>query len=348
MAKLSPARTEVVVELGAVDMWIESLDTRSGIALEAHPDFAIDGRAPVPKAGAEAEASREAPAASPDAAKPESARKRTQASTPGARAKSSSEAPVTLLELNANERVWIKRDDFAVKLAANLTTEIGGQGARVKGRVELQRGYLTLMGKDFEIEKSSSLKFIGSEKPDPVLDITAVHRNRRSGEAVSVVITGRGSKPVLTFRIDDKPVNAGEAFQAIYGSQQSNQDPDGADDQAQAFVGGLTAGLLATTARRELGAAAPIIMIEPGAETGTGRVRAGFEFDSLVPDFLKDVVTGVYFEGIVSKESSGDAEQGSGRTEAGALLEFYFPRNFFTSGQYGPGPTWSLDLGWQL
>ncbi|HEX6763872.1 MAG TPA: hypothetical protein VF103_00305, partial [Polyangiaceae bacterium] len=144
-------------------------------------------------------------------------------------------------------------------------------------------------------------------------------------------------------------VSAGEAFQAIYGTQHSNQDPSGADSQAKAFVGGLTAGLLATTARRELGAAAPIIMIEPGSQTSSGRVRAGFEFDSLVPSFLKNVVTGVYFEGIVGKEESGgQSQQSDARTQAGVLLEFYFPRNFFTSGQYGPGPTWSMDVGWQL
>jgi hypothetical protein len=77
-------------------------------------------------------------------------------------------------------------------------------------------------------------------------------------------------------------------------------------------------------------------------------VRAGFEFDSLVPTFLKDVVTGVYFEGIVAKEDTGESQQSDARTQAGFLLEFYFPRNFFTAGQYGPGPTWSMDVGWQL
>ncbi|HEX6276558.1 MAG TPA: translocation/assembly module TamB domain-containing protein, partial [Polyangiaceae bacterium] len=265
----------------------------------------------------------------------------------GERAKRVPDERVTRLELIARERIWIKRDDFAVKLGAKLTTEITGNATRVKGRVALERGYLSLMGKNFEIKKNSSLLFVGSEKPNPVLDIVAVHENRRSGEAISVVISGRADRPVLTFEVDDREVSAGEAFQAIYGSQQSNQGPDGADGQAKAFVGGLTAGLLATTARRELGAAAPIIMIEPGSQSGDGRVRTGFEFDSLVPSFLKDVITGVYFEGIVSKESDGK-QQDDARTQAGVLLEFYFPRNFFTAGQYGPGPTWSMDVGWQL
>jgi hypothetical protein len=206
------------------------------------------------------------------------------------------------------------------------------------------------MGKTFDIEQNSYLDFTGSAAPDPVLAITAKHANRRSGSTVAVTITGRGSAPILTFRVDDAVVSAGDAFQAIYGSQQSNQNPSGANDQARAFVGGLTAGLLATTARRELGAAAPIIMIEPGEQSGEGRIRAGFEFDSLVPKFLRSVVTGVYFEGILANESSGSAgtQKSDARVQAGFLLELYYPHNLFSAGQQGPGTTWSLDVGWQL
>jgi autotransporter translocation and assembly factor TamB len=345
-AKVAPERSDVTIDLGAVDMWIESLNTRTGIGLEAHADFVVDGKAPGRKQDGGESAT---PPPGEEREEKESAAKRpAPAAAVRERAKSVPDARMTRLELNAHERIWIKRDDFAVKLGAKLTTEIVGSATRIKGRVLLERGYLSLMGKDFEIKKGSSLSFIGSEKPNPVLDITAVHSNRRSGEAISVLISGRADKPVLTFKVDDREVSAGEAFQAIYGSQQSNQGPEGADGQAKAFVGGLTAGLLATTARRELGAAAPIIMIEPGTKGGDGRVRTGFEFDSLVPPFLRDVITGVYFEGIVSKESSEGKQQGDARTQAGVLLEFYFPRNFFTSGQYGPGPTWSMDVGWQL
>ncbi len=345
-AKLAPKKTEVTIDLGKVDMWIESLDTRSGIALATHPDFVVDGRVPEKKLEPE-----EAPVAAGDVPKSAPPPKKSGPSgTPAKNAKLDPESSQTLLTLNAEDRVWIKRDDFAVKLKASLKTRIEGESTRVEGRVSILRGYLTLMGKDFEIQKGSSLLFIGSKTPNPVLDITAHHLNRRSGEVVAVVITGRADKPILVFKVDDKEVSAGQAFQAIYGSQGSNQDPNAADSQAKAFVGGLTAGLLATTARRELGAAAPIIMIEPGSESSSGRVRAGFEFDSLVPSFLKEVVTGVYFEGIVAKEDSGggESQQSDARTQAGVLLEFYFPRNFFTSGQYGPGPTWSMDVGWQL
>jgi hypothetical protein len=253
---------------------------------------------------------------------------------------------VTVLTLDAHEHFWVKRDDFAVKLGTTLSTRIEGDEVKVVGDVDIDRGYLQLLGKVFDIERGSSIEFIGSRTPDPALDIRAVHENWRSGDTVAVVIGGRGSAPKLTFFLNGSETTAGDAFLAIYGSQKSNQKAEDANHQAGRFVGGLTAGLLATSVRRELGAAAPILMVDPDDTTGEGRVRAGFELDSLVPDWLRPLITGVYLEGIVARESEG--VQSGARTQGGALLELYFPDGYFTSGQYGPGAIWSLDLGWQL
>ena len=83
--------------------------------------------------------------------------------------------------------------------------------------------------------------------------------------------------------------------------------------------------------------------VEPGDETQGGRVRAGFELDSLVPGFLENVIRGVYVEGIIA--SGSDQQQQD--TQGGVLLELYLPHDLVTSGQYGPGETWSVDLGWE-
>jgi hypothetical protein len=54
----------------------------------------------------------------------------------------------------------------------------------------------------------------------------------------------------------------------------------------------------------------------------------------------------MYFEGIVANDQNANTQDAN--VHGGALLEIYFPRDFFTTGQYGPGTTWSVDLGWQL
>ena len=51
----------------------------------------------------------------------------------------------------------------------------------------------------------------------------------------------------------------------------------------------------------------------------------------------------MYVEGIIAS-GNGQQQQDTG---GGVLLELYLPHDFVTSGQYGPGETWSLDLGWE-
>lgn len=342
---LLPDRTDVEVGIHSSDMWLENTKLRAGLSLNAHPDFVIDGLSPEGSTDPGEERLGESSGA-PDATG--NAQGLFVTESPGGTP--AVDPHVTHLALKSYDRFWIKRDDFAVNLSANLDTELASERVNVQGEVLIERGYLTLIGKTFDFERGGKLSFIGGE-PDPVIDLTAVFNNRRTGDIVKVHITGRGSKPAIAFLINDKRGEAGDAFAAIYGSQGTNQSAKSAPQQAAGFIGGLTAGLLATSARRELGAAAPIIMIEPGDKAGEGRVRAGFELDSLVPPFLRNFITGVYVEGIVARESSGDTRRTSrsGATvNYGVLLEFYYPKNFFSTAQYGPGSTWSLDLGWQL
>jgi hypothetical protein len=86
-------------------------------------------------------------------------------------------------------------------------------------------------------------------------------------------------------------------------------------------------------------------MIEPGDTAEASRVRAGFELDKLVPGFLEGVIRGVYVEGIFAGSSEDD--QASSGVQSGVLLELYLPHDLVTSGSYGPGETWSVDLGWE-
>jgi autotransporter translocation and assembly factor TamB len=325
-ASIEPGRTSVAVKLMDADTWLEKAQARTGIDLAAHPDFVLAGEAASDRAAEGSAAAPSQPAAPPaDAARESHVR------------------------LDASDRFWIKREDFAIQLSTRIDAVIAGDQAKITGKVDINRGYLDLMGRVFDVTRGSRLEFVGTAKPDPVVDIGATYEHRSSGQTVKVQISGRGSKPVLTFFIDDGEVSAGKVLELLLGRRGSGGE-DSAKREATSFVSALTAGLLATSARRELGAAAPIIMIEPGDDTGDGRIRAGFELDALVPPVLRQLITGIYVEGIVEREGSnaarGQSQQAS--TQAGVLLELYFPHQLFSTGQWGPGTTWSLDWGWQL
>jgi len=173
-----------------------------------------------------------------------------------------------------------------------------------------------------------------------VLDITAQARSRGGSDMVTVKITGRARAPVLEFQINEQRASAVEAAQALFVSGATSGS---AKDQARSFVSGLSSGLLAVSARSELGEMMPILLVEPGSESSASRVRAGFELDSLVPSFLASVIRGVYVEGIFAS-GGGQQQQDTG---GGVLIELFLPHDFVTSGQYGPGETWSLDFGWE-
>jgi hypothetical protein len=234
----------------------------------------------------------------------------------------------------------VRREDFAVKLSAQLTASRKAGQLRITGPVILRRGYLQLLGKVFELQDRSRLEFVGSDPPDPVLDIQAQAKNRGQSQSVTVKITGRAQAPVLEFLVDDRTVSAGEAAETLFASGATTGT---AKSQVQSFVSGLSSGVLALSARTELGEMMPILLVEPGTETSASRVRAGFELDSLVPAALAKFIRGVYVEGIIAS-GSGEQQQDTG---GGVLLELYLPHDLVTSGQYGPGETWSLDLGWE-
>jgi translocation and assembly module TamB len=316
-ATITAEHSTVRVELVDVDTWLEKFQARSGIDLRAHPDYVM----------------ADAPTAEPAS---ESGQVEEAARTSEVR-------------IDASDRFWIKREDFAIQLSTRLEARIDADAARVKGRVEIGRGYIALMGRVFNVDRGSYLEFTGADPPDPVVSITAKYESRSSGQTVTVQITGRGSKPQLAFLVDDREASAIKALEVLVGRHSSGSETSAKQD-ATSVVQGLTAGLLATSARRELGAAAPIIMIEPGEQTGDGRIRAGFELDALVPRLLRHLITGVYVEGIVEREASGSsgAQSQQATTQAGVLVELYFPHQLFTTGQWGPGTSWSIDWGWQL
>lgn len=327
---ITPEETRATLTLRDVDTWLESVALRKGIDLAAHPEFVVDG---VP---AEGSALAEAMIQTEQGAELRGAN--------GAPEQDDAGTPL-YLTIDADQRFWVKRTDFAVKLAALLETKIEDDEVRVKGEVTIDRGYLQLFGKVFDLSRESQLRFIGSTPPNPVLQLQAEHQTP-GGSVVAVRISGRANAPELQFSIDGNQVEAGEAVQELFGTDRASGGESDAGAQTKSFVSGLTAGVLATAARRELGAAAPIIMIDPAEESGEGRVRAGFELDDIIPGFLRPIVTGAYLEGIVARESDGESSQAE--TEFGALLELYFPENLFTAGQYGPGTTWSVDFGWRL
>jgi hypothetical protein len=71
--------------------------------------------------------------------------------------------------------------------------------------------------------------------------------------------------------------------------------------------------------------------------------RVGFDADWIIPDFLREVVLGAYFEGTFGSDGRNSLGGGVG---LGVTLELQFPFNFVGSGSYLTPANGGLDLVW--
>ncbi len=253
------------------------------------------------------------------------------------------------LRLRTVEPIWVRRDDFAVQMRADLKVDLVGEQTLMRGEVELLRGYVSLLGQSFDIERGRVV-FTGGERIDPQLEITAT-QTTPGGVEVRLEVTGFVQKPELAFFVADESVTAGEALAALTGGRdEGDATTASAQEELTSAAIGMTTGFLSLAARREFGDWVPMFAIEAGAQT---RVRVGFDADELIPGFLSGFVRGAYVEGIVAQEetASGTSRNASDSRASpgggGVLLELLLPANFVWVAQYGPGNTWSVDLNWR-
>ena len=93
-----------------------------------------------------------------------------------------------------------------------------------------------------------------------------------------------------------------------------------------------------------------LVLAEMKAEAGRYLVglpasaRVGFDADWIIPDFLREVVLGAYFEGTVGSDARNAANYGG--VGLGVTLELQFPYNFVGTGSYSIPSNGGLDLLW--
>lgn len=301
-----PEQTDVEVRLSGVSINLTG-DTAADVqSLDDHPEIVVAGE--------------EKPVEEPEA------EKRTT---------------ILNVYVRSDEPLWVRRDDFAVRMRADLGVHVANGASQITGEVKLERGYIALLGQQFDI-KRGRVVFTGGQTVNPSLELTA-EATSPSGRVVRVEVTGFVSAPQLAFFVDDQAANAGEALTAL-NSRGDNGSADAAENQLASAAIGMTTGLLSLGARREFGDFIPMLSIDQG--TDDTRVRAGFEADKLIPKFMRGFVRGAYVEGVVSTgESQG--ENTSGNAQGGVLLELMLPSDLVWAGKYGPGQTWSVDLDWR-
>jgi autotransporter translocation and assembly factor TamB len=241
------------------------------------------------------------------------------------------------LRIRSERDLWLMHEDFSVQVGVDMRLRTDADGTTLSGQATLARGELNLLGKPFRIERGA-VRFTGDVPPDPELDLKANHA-LRNGQTLTVQVLGRASAPQIVF--SGAATNAGEAAMLLSGMSGGGAESKAQDDAAN-FAAGLTAGLLAVSARRRFGDWVPMLAVENNAAGTPSGARAGFDATRLIPKFMQGFARGMFVEGVVG----GRSDTGSRSVGVGVRVEVALPRDFTTSMGYGPGTMWSTDVYW--
>jgi hypothetical protein len=244
---------------------------------------------------------------------------------------------------------WVRRTDFSAQIRALLTAVYVDGHLSVGGEAEIQQGIFEIFGKRFELQRDSLLSFDPlARELNPTVNITAIYEiPGRTAATVTVRVTGTLTNPIVEFQSTETNDRAEIiALLVAGGRRQVGTAERSVSEQATSFLAGITAGILTLGLRQEFGDLIPMLAIESEGVTGT-RVRIGFQADDLIPDVLREVVTGMYIEGFVSGGQDTNAagtSSGSGGVGGGVTIELTFPRNFLFRGTWVPVDNGSADL----
>lgn len=253
--------------------------------------------------------------------------------------------------IDASDPFWIRRDDFSALVRAQLEATYRDPELRVSGLATLVRGTFEIFGKRFELQDGGTLSFDGGPELDPRVNITALYEVPGRSATVTVHVTGSLTEPQVRFESSE----GGDRAQIIAllvsgGRGDSGTSELDASQEAASFLAGLTAGILTLGLRQEFGDVIPVLAIESQGVGGT-RIRAGFNANDLIPDFLRNFVTGMYIEGFLSAAADGTnaagSSSGSGGVGGGVSIELTLPESFLLRGTYVPVDNGSLDVLWE-
>ncbi len=267
------------------------------------------------------------------------------------------------LSIDLSRPVTVRRQDFSVEVAGDLSSTYRAPKLRVNGYIQMLRGYFEIFGKKLDILRGS-LNFDAEGEINPTVDLYATYSPRgQQADYISVTVSGRLQNPRIEFASSNPSITDRAEIIALLisgrrtGTRLSQADERAADQQASSFLAGLTAGLLTVGARREFGDLIPTIAIESGQSGfGGGKIRAGWQLDSVIQDhlrFLGDVVQGAYVEGFASSNSGAGTGTQAGtagqvqQNVVGGLIELYFPNSFVGSMIFSPPDNWGVDVTWE-
>lgn len=235
------------------------------------------------------------------------------------------------ITVDAPKNLWVKSSDVNAEagLSEGFRVEIG-EVASMFGEVQVKRGRLDVIGRRFDLDASSTVRFAGLPTRAYV-NIIATHKNEREG--VTVFATVSGQLPQFSIRLtSNPPMSEGDIFAIVATGRRTLKQGGSAaitNDQVASVLGSFAASQL----KGALGKKLPldVLSIETGSEGLKGtRVEGG--------KYLTDDV-------YLGLEARYGADPKKGENDFAAKVEYQFKPHWGVEA-YGGNAAYGADLVW--
>lgn len=237
------------------------------------------------------------------------------------------------VNINAPRNLWVHGPDVNVEVGLSDDFRVEyAQTPQLYGEVRVLRGRVDVLGRRFDAQRDSTVRFTGPAKT-PYVNVTAQHVNEREQVTVFVTVRGQG-KDVTLKPTSQPPLPESEIYTLLATGRRSLKRGSGASMSGSAQAASVLGSLLASQAKKTLAAKLPIdvLSIEAGEE---GLAGASLELGTYVTDKLYVGYTGRI-----------DAQTQRGENANAVRLEYQFSPRWSFEGSYGDANSGAADLIW--
>ncbi|WP_240359442.1 translocation/assembly module TamB domain-containing protein [Pyxidicoccus trucidator] len=245
------------------------------------------------------------------------------------------EAPLRTywVNVNAPRNLWVKGSDVNVELGLSDDFRVEYRDeARLFGEVRVLRGRVDVLGRRFDVQRDSQVRFTGPATV-PYINVTAEHRNDSAKVTVFVTIRGQGQD--LTLKpTSDPPLPESEIYTLLATGRRTLERGSGASMTASAQAASVVGSLVANEARKALAAKLPLDVLS---------IEAG---DSGIAGTKLEVGTYVTDKIYVGYTGRVGANPQQGENANAVRFEYQLGTRWSLEGNYGDARSGGLDLIW--
>ena len=240
-----------------------------------------------------------------------------------------------VLVLDATKNLWVKGQDLNVEvgLSPDFRVEVG-EATDLFGEVRILRGRLDVLGRRFDFQKNSVVRFTGPPT-EPALNVTAVYNNVKAGVKVSMHVQGQAGDIQLV-PTSEPPLTESEIYTLLATGRTNLKRGSGGSEigsaQAVSVLGSLAASQLKSAVSDKVGL--DVLSVEAG-DSGQLLEGASVEAGKYITDEL--------YVGYAGKVGADPNKYENGNA---VRLEYQFLPRWSFEAVYGDAKSGSADVVW--